>query len=386
MSKEKSTISSILMIITSIFFCLLLVDFLGFVASPAQGIAFLPKYKKDQFQEKLNAAVHYFPRGYNVADPIMGFDIQKNFPSISANLADQPFQIFSNEIGCFDHHKLSEIQTAKSYDYFAGDSFAWGYGNYEQNIPFTYEKLSGRFTVKCGIIHSGQKHQFEKFQRTEKLIGHPPKRVILTFYENDVANDYAYPHTTVIEGFEVDTYRFDADQFQLVQRNMDQIKSDILAGLNPKSQNWSLRLDAWMDSHSITWNLLKIGVKQSKAKELTTVYGVGEAVNYGKGKGYGTAEVTKKNRDGLNLWINDSKRQNYQLILVLIPPKIHHANTNFYGGLRDYLDAKNIRYYDLTEPFYESKKRSEELYWLNDGHLSNDGNIFVGKFLAEKLK
>ena len=386
MSKEKSTISSILMIITSIFFCLLLVDFLGFVTSPAQGIAFLPKYKKDQFQEKLNAAVHYFPRGYNVADPIMGFDIQKNFPSISANLADQPFQIFSNEIGCFDHHKLSEIRTAKSYDYFAGDSFAWGYGNYEQNIPFTYEKLSGRFTVKCGIIHSGQKHQFEKFQRTEKLIGHPPKRVILTFYENDVANDYAYPHTTVIEGFEVDTYRFDADQFQLVQRNMDQIKSDILAGLNPKSQNWSLRLDAWMDSHSITWNLLKIGVKQSKAKELTTVYGVSEAVNYSKGKGYETADVTKKNRDGLDLWINDAKRQNYQLILVLIPPKIHHANTNFYGGLRDYLDAKNIRYYDLTEPFYESKKRSEELYWLNDGHLSNDGNIFVGKFLAEKLK
>jgi hypothetical protein len=50
------------------------------------------------------------------------------------------------------------------------------------------------------------------------------------------------------------------------------------------------------------------------------------------------------------------------------------------------LDSKNIRYYDLTEPFYESKKRSEELYWLNDGHLHNEGNTFVGKFLAEKLK
>jgi hypothetical protein len=261
-----------------------------------------------------------------------------------------------------------------------------GYGNYEQNIPSTYEKISKRFTIKCGIIHSGQRHQFEKFKRTEKLIGHAPKRVILTFYENDVANDYAYPHTTVIEGYEVDLYRFNGDQFKLVQRNLDQIKNDILNGLNPKSQPWNVQIDAWLDSHSLSWNLIKIGIKQNKANELGTIYGISEGVNYAKGKGYESAEVSKKNREGLDLWINDAKRQNYQLIIVLIPPKIHHANTNFYGGLRDYLDAKKIRYYDLTEPFYASKKRSEELYWPNDGHLSNDGNIFVGKFLAEKLK
>ena len=373
--------------VISITLCsILIIDFLAYLISPSQGITFLPLYKKDRFQEKLNAAVHYFPRGYNVADDEMGFDIQKNFPSISANLADQPFQIFSNDIGCFDHHTLAEIKAAKSYDYFAGDSFAWGYGNYEQNIPSTYEKLSGRFTVKCGIIHSGQKHQFEKFQRTEKLIGHPPKRVILTFYENDVANDYAYPHTTVIEGYEVDIYRFNGDQFKLVQRNMDQIKLDILAGLNPKSQSWNVHLDAWLDTRSLSWNLLKIGVKQTKANELNTIYGISEGVNYSKGKGYETAEVSLKNREALDLWFNDAKRRNYELILVLIPPKLHHANTNFYGGLRDYLNSKNVRFYDLTESFRESKKRSEEIYWLNDGHLRNEGNIFVGSFIAEKLK
>lgn len=386
MSQEKLAIKNALIVISSIFFCLLLVDFLGFQLSSSKGISFLPNYKKDQFQEKLNAAVHYFPRGYNVADPIMGFDIQKQFSPITANLADQPFEIFSNEIGCFDHHTLVEIRTAKSYDYFAGDSFIWGYGNYKQNIPSTYEKNSGRFTVKCGIIHSGQRHQFEKFRRTVGLIGHTPKRVILGFYENDVANDFAYPHTTVIDGYEVDTYRFDADRFQLVPRNMDQIKIDIHAGLNPTSQNWVLRLNAWLDGHSINWNLIKIGIKKSKAKELSTVYGISEAVNYGKDKGYETAEVTKKNRDGLDLWINDSKKQNYQLIIVLIPPKVHHANTYFYAGLRDYLDRKNVRYFDLSEPFFASKKRSEDFFWLNDGHLNNDGNIFVGSFLADKLK
>ena len=365
---------------------ILLVDFSAYFASPKQGIIFLPEYKKNRFQENLSKAVHYFPRSYNVADPIMGFDIAKNIAPTPFNMADGSFSIFSNDIGCFDHHTLDEIQKVEPYDYFAGDSFAWGYGNYEQNIPSTYEKSSGRFTVKCGIIHSGQRHQFEKFQRTVKLIGHTPKRVILTFYENDVANDYAYPHTTVIEGYEVDTYKFEPDQFQLVPRDMNQIKKDILAGINPKTQSLSIQIDAWFDQHSMTWNLLKVGAKQAQGKELASIYGISEGVNYGKDKGYGTAEVSKKNREGLDLWINDAKKHKYELILILIPPKIHHANTNFYGGMRDYLEAKNIRFYDLTEPFAASKKRSEQLYWLNDGHLNNEGNVFVGEFLANTLK
>lgn len=362
------------------------VDLIAFPASPTHGISFLKEYKKNRFQEKLNAAVHYFPRGYNVADSIMGFDIGKNVAPVAFNMADGSFPIFSNDIGCFDHHTLTEIQSAKSYDYFAGDSFAWGYGNYEQNIPSTYEKNSGRLTVKCGIIHSGQQHQFEKFQRTVKLIGHQPKRVILTFYENDVANDYAYPHTTVIEGFEVDTYKFNPEQFQLVPRDMAQIQQDILAGLNPSAQKLTTRIDAWLDKYSLSWNLMKIGVKEAQGKDLATIYGISEGVNYAKGKGYETAEVSKKNRDAIDLWINDAKKHRYELVMILIPPKLHHANTNFYGGLRDYLTQRNVKHYDLTEPFYESKKRSEELYWLNDGHLNNQGNVFVGEFIEKNLR
>lgn len=377
--------SSIVVLIFAIV-TLVLIDLIAYLASPTQGIIFIPEYKKNRFQENLNKAVHYFPRGYNVADPVMGFDIAKSVAPVAFNMADGSFSIFSNDIGCFDHHNLAEIKAAKSYDYFAGDSFAWGYGNYVQNIPSTYEKMSGRFTVKCGIIHSGQRHQFEKFQRIIKLIGYQPKKVILTFYENDAANDYAYPHTTVIEGFEVDTYKFNADQFQLISRDLAQIQQDILAGLNPSSQKPITRVDAWLDQYSLSWNLFKVGLKQAKSKELATIYGISEGVNYGQGKGYGTAEVTKKNRDGLDLWINDAKKQGYELILILIPPKLHHANTNFYGGLRDYLSEKHIRFYDLAEPFNISKKRSEQLYWLNDGHLNNEGNTFVGEFVAKTLK
>jgi hypothetical protein len=218
-----------------------------------------------------------------------------------------------------------------------------------------------------------------------QLISRYPKKVILTFYENDVANDYAYPHTTVIEGYEVDLFKFNAEQFQLVPRDMVQIKKDILAGIDPKTQSLEIKADAWLDQHSLTWNLFKVGLKQAKVKELTTIYGISEGVNYTKGKGYENAEVSKKNRDAIDLWINDANKHKYELVMFLIPPKIHHGNTNFYGGFRDYLITKKVRFYDLTEPFHQSKKRSEELYWLNDGHLHNDGNQFVGKFISNKL-
>lgn len=381
----NKTIKSCLAVTVAVIATLIMVDILTHISTSSRGISLIPAYKKNRFQEKLNEAVHYFPRGYNVADPVMGFDIQKNVAPVAFNMADGSFPIFSNDIGCFDHHTLAQIKAAKSYDYFGGDSFAWGYGNYEKNIPYTYENLSGRFTVKCGIIHSGQKHQFEKFQRTIKLIGHHPKKVILTFYENDVANDYAYPHTTVIEGYEVDLFKFNAEQFQLVPRDMAQIEKDILAGIDPKTQSWEIKADAWLDQHSLTWNLFKVGLKQAKVKELASIYGISEGVNYTKGKGYENTEVSKKNRDAIDLWINDAKKHHYELIMILIPPKLHHANTNFYGGLRDYLAAKKVRFYDLTEQFYESKKRSEGLYWLNDGHLHDDGNQFVGKFLSDKV-
>ena len=381
----KTLLKNSVVVVAVLVISFTLIDGLSYLLTSANGLSFFPQYKKNRFQEQLNEVVHYFPRGYNVADPVMGFDTQKNATPVAFNMADGPFEIFSNEIGCFDHHTLAEIKAVKAYDYFAGDSFTWGYGNYVQNIPSVYEKKSGRFSVKCGIIHSGQQHQFEKFQRTVKLIGAYPIRVILGFYENDVANDFAYPHTTVIEGYEVDTLRFDTHQFQLVPRDMEAIHKVILAGLNPKSQSWIVRFAAWLEKYSLSWNLIQFGIQKTKPKALGTIYSISEGVSYYKGKGYETADVTKKNRAAIERWIEDAKTHHYELIFVLIPPKLHHGNTQFYGGLHDYLESKGVRFIDLTKPFHESGLRSEKLYWMNDGHLHNEGNVFVGEYLAKMI-
>lgn len=362
------------------------IDCVGYSITPSSGLSFLPGYKKDYFKEELNKVVHYFPRGYNVPDSVMGFDTARNFPPTVFNMVDGSFPIFSNDLGCFDHHMLSEVQSVNSYDYLAGDSFAWGYGNYEKNIGSTYEKKSGVFTVKCGIIHSGQTHQMEKFRRTVKLIGSYPKRVILTFYENDVANDFAYPHTSVIDGYEVDTVRFDPSRFQLIPRDMDKVKKIIEASTGGSaSRTWGSYLSSLLKQYSLSWNLILFGVDPLTSNPLKTIYGISEGVSYRKDGGYSTAEVAYKNREALESWIFDSKKNHYELIIVLIPPKLFHAQSVYYEGLRSYLSGKGIRFYDLTYPFWDSRLHSEELYWLNDGHLSNEGNTFVGEYLAKQL-
>jgi len=257
-------------------------------------------------------------------------------------MPDGPFEIFSNDYGCFDRHTLAEVRRAKSYTYFAGDSFAWGYGNYDQNIPTTYEKISHQFTVKCGIPHSGQKHQYEKFQQIVKLIGKYPKRVILTFYENDVANDYAYPHTTVIEGYEVDIYSFNPSEFKLIPRDMLKIERSVRAAIQPENLNTKDKIATWLDKHSITWNLFKFAANKTQEVKNGNIYDIGEGVNFGKNGGYANADVSRKNRDAIDLWVGDAQRHGYELIFILIPPKIHHANTHFYDGLKESLNKKKF--------------------------------------------
>lgn len=371
--------------LAAVIFTVVLIDLAMFISTSKSGISTLPDYKKNYFQEQMNKVIHYFPRGYNTPDNFMGFDTAPNFPSTIFNITDGSFPIFSNDIGCFDHHSLSEIQKAKSYDYLAGDSFAWGYGNYENNIGSTYERVSGRFTVKCGIIHSGQRHQFEKFNRIVNLIGHYPKRVILTFYANDVANDFAFPHTTVIDGYEVDTLIFDSKNYKLVRRDLEKIQETIKHFTNPKERPLIKIISGWLKEHSISWNLIKFTYDKTFGEASGTIYLMNELINYRIDGGYENAVISKENRNAIEGWVADSIKNKYELIIVLIPPKLFHAQSMYYEGLRQYLSQKKIRHFDLSYPFWDARLRSEELYWLNDGHLKNEGNTFVGTYLAKQL-
>jgi len=107
------------------------------------------------------------------------------------NFIDSIEDVFSNEIGCFDTHSLSEIKNFSNYEYLTGDPYAWGYADLKIKFSTDYEANTDKKVLKCGITHSGQIHQFK---RDMEIIKNYPKKVIVAYSFNDPANDHTFPH------------------------------------------------------------------------------------------------------------------------------------------------------------------------------------------------
>ena len=269
-----------------------------------------------------------------------------------------------------------------------------------------YEEQTGKMIVKCGVTHSGQAHQFDKFQKIVKKIGHYPKRVIIGYFENDVVNDYVYPHTTIIEGFQVDTQRVNS-RYQLVPRDLNQVRKTILHSLDGVDDSSRERFLDWVRAHSLSVNLITFGANALFARKYreqsstidpmqgarsaadtidTPLYSIYKlADNVGFDQNYLNLEITETNRRAIRRWVNDAQEHSYELIFILIPTKGGYAQPNSYQGLKQFLQEQTVSYIDLAKPFKESGKPAEYFYWKSDGHWNNEGNKFVGQYLAKQL-
>lgn len=378
---------------------MVLFDLGAYLLISKEGIPTLPSYKNLGNKLNLKEALRIYPRHYHIADSQMGFDIAPNQPRTDFVIPDKKLAIFSNALGCMDHHTTSEIRQAPSYEYITGDSFTWGYADYDAKYPTVYEAQTGRMVVKCGLTHSGQAHQFDKFQKVVKIIGHYPKRVIIGYFENDVVNDYAYPHTTIIEGFQVDTAQVNS-RYQLVQRNLSQVRKTILQSIDGIYVSPFEQLTAWIKTHSLSINLMEFGINTllAGANELDLVSGtrLGNrnedlsysiywlADNVGFDQNYLTLDITEPNRRAIDRWIKDARAHSYELLFVLIPTKGGFAQAPSYIGVQQFLQAQQVPFIDLAKVFSHTERAGEFFYWQHDGHLNNEGNTFVGNYLAKQ--
>lgn len=393
-------LKKILAILFSGVFAFGLLDLGAYFLSPKDGFASLPDYKGEGARQSLQNAIRAYPRHYHLANSQMGFDIAPNQPATDFVMPVQTVAIFSNELGCMDHHALAQIEQAPSYEYITGDSFTWGYADYDSKYPSVYEALTGKMVVKCGITHSGQAHQFAKFQRVVKTIGHYPRRVIVGYFLNDVINDHLYPHTTVIEGFQVDRMQVDAS-YQIVPRDLSEVRKSILQnkdGVYPSSIDHFL---VWIAAHSLSYNLLRFGKNQvtawihhqgfarsinmapAQALGNQSIYRLSDRVSFDQR--YLTQKTTEENRQAIARWVKDAKIHSYELIFLLIPTKGGYAQTPAYPGLQTYLKEQGVRYIDLAKAFRKTGQPAEKFYWQHDGHWNNEGNVFVGNYLAKEL-
>ena len=171
-------------------------DIISFWLLPAGYLLQFREYRRDSGPEVGGFAD--YPRYYFVRHPQRGFDIGTNRRT-DHWVDGVTYPIWSNAIGCFD----KEHTRYDPYVYFAGDSMTWGYTPFEQKFGTLIENMTGVRILKCGVTHTGQRHQYQKFIEIVEQIGRLPRALFVFYYWNDIANDYAHPHSTVIDGWQV---------------------------------------------------------------------------------------------------------------------------------------------------------------------------------------
>ena len=84
----------------------------------------------------------------------------------------------------------------------------------------------------------------------------------------------------------------------------------------------------------------------------------------------------------IKAWNEHARKMKYSLALVLIEP-MTRVGTDYYREMKPYLRTIGVEYYELTQELKRRGHNPADIYRVGEGHFSDDGNITVGKMLAE---
>lgn len=382
---------------------LFLIEFLFFEFIPDRFTSFAPYYRKPTWVQQVllrqdseasqRSSMKGYPLHYFKSDPELGIDITPNSPATPYVMADARLDIFSNDLGCFDRNTSHDVNDERDFDYFAGDSFTWGYAPYEDKFPTVYENLTRRLTLKCGVTNTGTLHQFLKFKRIASNLQRYPRKVFIGYYMNDPDNDAIFPHSTVVKGHMVDTYFYQgktlkAKDLAEVTKRIEQFEN-IEKGIVPRvEQDIGIvrSVHALLQQRSIIYNVISMIAQSAFAEKSGSIYLPSEQNWYSFSSDYLENPITKRNREALHDWKRDADQHGYDLEVLLIPPKESFSDTLYYRQLHEFLESERIAYIDFSDFFKNKSSDAEDLYWKLDRHLNPSGNRLIAEVLAKRAK
>jgi hypothetical protein len=204
-------------------------DLAAFQYLPERFVYLFPEYKQSPASGVADRARHL--NDYFRADAGRGFDISE-FADGMHSVDGLVYPVWSNSLGCFDveHWNLGE------YVYFAGDSFTWGYSPFEEKFGTLVERSLGTEILKCGVTHTGQRHQYNKFLEIVDRVERLPKAVFVFHYPNDLVNDFAHPHSTVLDGWQVNTVGI-TQELEIIHHSDEELRTELTQRLQKLDGN-----------------------------------------------------------------------------------------------------------------------------------------------------
>ncbi len=327
-----------------------------------------------------------YPRYHHYAVKKRGFDIRPN--SAKTLVTQKPsehkgYLVWGNNIGCFDN----ELKPNQKYDiYLAGDSYTWGYTSFERKFGTLLEGMRKVKIAKCGVTHTGQAHQFDKFKDIVNNIGYYPKIVIVSIYKNDVYNDYIYPSTTIIKGYQVDYKKLVNGKILKIPFN--ELENRFKSWSYSQTNNRKFLRDLLSLKHwSATYVIIDHGIRRInelylrnrlESKPLKKSPFSKEAYNIKN-------PYSRHHMQLIAKWLKDARINQYQLIFVTIPDKKSTSST--YAGFHQYLNIIDGTAWDFADFVFSKFSLDEKsrLFWVNDPHFNERGNQIYADYLHQNL-
>ncbi len=315
-----------------------------------------------------------YPDGYFQANKNLGHDIKLSHPKIEFDWRDTKSTIFSNRYGCFDKNETYQ----KPVVYLAGDSATWGYAKYNKKFGYLIEEALKLNVAKCGVTHTGQKHQFQKLKNWIGQTGIIPQTILVTWLPNDIENDFLYPQATVINkkfidqattgvndaGFPIRIGVPEIDKRlkeyeKKLKNNKYTLTSKIIGILKEYSTTANIirRLLANYIGSSLRSNLKKIIPKNNKLI------------------------MVQENYRAIESFIQFS--QQHKINLIFLVYSIEEMKTN-----EMFLYLKSKKQHVINYPAYlkENGYNPRETVWPIDGHPNELGNEIIAKAYLEYIK
>jgi hypothetical protein len=321
------------------------------------------------------ANVSFEPHEYYTESPV-GYDIKPNLGPMTHRFADFSYPIWSNSLGCFD----DEYKGEEPYIFLTGDSFTWGYTEFENKWGTLLEGYLGQRVLKCGVSGYGTRQQLHKAETTLSHIQTPPALVVVGYFEfNDATDDANFPNYIMYKGERVSNPGVD-DPVER-ERRINHMRSYCLS--EEPEHPFLQRIKCYLGRHSALYAALKAVAKEwIPAGLLQSVGMVNAPVTQ-----VSDEAPREANFSTLLDFQAFAKRSNTELLFVIIPRKgTESGETSGNSQVSSFMNEHGIRYYDPLEDFRAvSRATRTPLFWELDAHLNTEGNRLLGLLVARKI-
>lgn len=340
-------------------------------------------------------------RYYYQFDPAKGFDIAPNVKGKLVSVDDRvEFDIWSNELGCFDEPYHGE----KSFILLVGDSFTHSFAPFPDMWGTRIEKLLHYRVLKCGVTGYGTYQELLKAKEIIAKVKNRPQLIIVGYFWNDLSDDYSFPDLTVVDGFLVNSTKYQDPKTDKIDAEKLTKKytlwEKLFSGTYPLSVGEMITY--YIDQHLIVMNLLNDALVRILPGKNNAFADPNKFLAFQEEQPW-TREVWKRHLQNLAAFKDLAAANQTNLLVVLIP-----TNTQVYSFLAAhqgidlerpnkilgrFLKAQGIDYLDLLplmRTYADQTPRpcldpDKDLYWQHNSHWSIRGNHLVSLLVSRHI-